>query len=245
MPRPNKARKLALATAAGALLALACDPRARAEEFPLDPVAVPVEPAPLADDDFAALRSGSPFLRSLDLSQSLVLTGIATINGELVATLREREGKATHVVTGEANPKGWRMVGVEGDRAEPLGMAARISMEGGEVFSVRFDEGQTQPPDPRRGSSSRSSGGSGSASGSPSANYREGISGDGFRGAPPPDIVEKMSRMTTEQRDRLVTEIQQVRERNPNLSSEDRQMLFRRMVDRMAQQPRQPQPTRR
>ncbi len=223
---------------AGAALLLP-PPAVKAGDFAAGPESAPFGPDPVSENDFAALKGNSPFLRSLDLSQSLVLTGVATIEGELFATLVDRETKATHVVSKAANPKGWRMVGVEGDRSDFLTVSAQIAMEGGEVFSVRFDERQVQPPDPRAagGGGRGSSGGSG-GNASPSANYREGISSDGFRGPPPPEIVEKMSRMTVEQRDRLVTEIARIRERNPNLSSEERQGIFRRMVDRMAQERR-------
>ena len=73
-------------------------------------------PEPLTAQHFAALKSHSPFLRSLDLSKTLVLTGVARLDGEMVATLFNRESKTTQVVSQSANAQGWRLVGVEGDQ---------------------------------------------------------------------------------------------------------------------------------
>lgn len=207
--------------------------RARAADLPPLPPASGV-PAAVTELDFDALKTNSPFLRSLDLSQSLILTGIARIEGNLYATLLDRETKETHVVSKAANPQGWRMIAVAGDQHDLETVTAQIAMTSGEVFAVRFDEHQLKPgearpgagpggpgPPPRRGPDGRPV----------YANFREGISGDGFRGPPPPEMVAKLEKLDERTRDRLIEGIREYREKNPNVSSEDRQRLFTKMVD--------------
>jgi len=189
------------------------------------------EPPPVSAGDFSALTANSPFLRSLDLSQSLILTGIARIEGDLYATLFDREARQTHIVSKSANVLGWRMVEVTGNSSDLETVTARIAVTSGEVFTVRFDENQLKPGEGKPG------GGPGAPPGqvaadSPANNYREGIRGDGFRGPPPPEIVEKLSRMTAPQREQMILRIQEIREKNPEISSEERRTIFNRMLDR-------------
>lgn len=196
---------------------------------------VPVTPegtAPAIDEDFAALKTSSPFLRSLDLSESLILTGIARIKGDVFATLLDRETKETHVVSPSANTLGWRMVGIAGNQADLGTVTAQISVAGGEVFSVRFDENQLKPGESRPG------GGSSSRSDSPASNYREGISGDGFRGPPPPEIVEKLSKMSEGGREEMIRRIVEFREQHREMGSDERRVIINRMLDRALQERR-------
>jgi hypothetical protein len=54
-----------------------------------------------------SLASSSPFTRMVNVSDNLVLTGIAYINGKPVATLFNRETKESHIVSSEPNFQGW------------------------------------------------------------------------------------------------------------------------------------------
>ncbi len=197
-------------------------------------------PAPVTNEDFSALKASSPFLRSLDLSQSLILTGFARIKGDLFATLFDRETRQTHIVSRSSNEQGWRMVGVDGDQADLGTVTARIAVAGGEVFSVRFDENQLKPGEGKPGGGPNGTGGPGGTPGPPSSpsNYREGVSGDGFRGPPPPEIVDKLSRLTDEKREEVIRKIREIRDKNPELGSEDRQGIFRKMLDRALEERR-------
>lgn len=201
-------------------------------------VAEEVTPLPTAAADFTALQTNSPFRRSLNLSDSLILTGIAVIEGDLFATLLDRESKETHMVSRSANPQGWRMVGVAGNRDELESVTAQIALAGGEVFSVRFDEQQLKPGEAKPGGGSGGSSGSSNDSNSERRDYREGISGDGHRGPPPPELVAKLSKLNEETRNKLVDKIREIRDKQPDLSSEDRQVIFQKMVDRALQEKR-------
>jgi hypothetical protein len=193
----------------------------------------PAVPVLVTADDFAALKTSSPFLRSLDLSQTLKLTGIARIEGQLYATLVDRESKKAHLVSQAANPEGWRMVAVAGNQADLTTVTAEIAMASGEVFEVRYDEQQLSPPENRPSAPGGSRGGPPRGpDGRPVyANFREGISGDGFRGPPPPEMVAKLEKLDEKTRDRLILGIREYREKNPDVGSEERQRLFTRMVD--------------
>lgn len=192
-----------------------------------------VIPGPVTADDFVALKTTSPFLRSLDLSQTLKLTGVAQVDGQLYATLVDRESKKTHLISQDANPEGWRMVAVSGNQADLSTVTAEIAMATGEVFAVRYDEQQLSPPENRTSAPVGSRGGPPRGpDGRPGyANFREGISGDGFRGPPPPEMVAKLEKLDEKTRDRLILGIREYRDKNPDVGSEERQRLFKRMVD--------------
>ncbi|MCB1062726.1 MAG: hypothetical protein KDN20_07380 [Verrucomicrobiae bacterium] len=200
-------------------------------------IAYPDGLEPVSEANFSALMTSSPFLRSLDLSDSLILTGIARIEGEVYVTLLKRDTKETHIVSGAAasNPLGMRLVEVDGDQSDLETVTAQIAMSGGEVFSVRFDERQLKPGEGKPGGGGPGSGSSGGPP-RPVRDYREGISGDGFRGPPPPELVKKLSKLSSEQRDRLIQEIGAARDRG--VSSEERQVMFGKMVDRALQERR-------
>ena len=96
-------------------------------------------PAPVTGDHFRALIENSPFTRSLDLSESLVLTGIAVVGGRPVATLLDTEAGRSLSVSEIPNARGWKMVEVE--REEDLeSTVATIAIESGQVFRVRYDK---------------------------------------------------------------------------------------------------------
>lgn len=190
-------------------------------------------PTPVTEENFAALKASSPFRRPLDLSKSLVLSGIARIDGDLFATLLDRETRETHIVSRSTNPQGWQIVGVDGDQTDLETVTAQISVAGGEVFSVRFDETQLKP-EPRR--MPRMSEEQARRVADQAKNYKRGISGDGFRGPPPPEITEKLSKLSEDQRKRLIYEMGEMR--NRGVSSEERRTAFTRMVDRALKQRR-------
>lgn len=231
MRHPHRRHHSRLLLALFAVTGGACVARGQETRTSSPPASVP---AAVTEQDFTALKTSSPFLRSLDLSQSLILTGFARIEGDLFATLLDRETKETHVVSKAANPQGWRMVAVAGDQNDLETVTAQIAMASGEVFAVRFDEQQLKPGEAKPG------GGQGGPGSPPQrgpdgrpvyANFREGISGDGFRGPPPPEMVAKLEKLDEPTRERLIQGIREYRDKNPNVSSEDRQRLFTRMVD--------------
>ncbi len=86
-------------------------------------------PNEVEEDHFAALKEHSPFQRTLDLSQSLIITGVARIGGETIATLLDLETSQTSVVSrNSVSPEGWQLVEVVGDLSDVETLAAKIKM---------------------------------------------------------------------------------------------------------------------
>lgn len=113
----------------------------------LDPTLAPVEPAapaqptdpdlpqPFDPNTLAAVVENSPFSRIVSISDSLVLTGMAYVNGKPVVTIFDKNAKQSIVVSDEPNLKGWKLVGAKpSDKIDYA--SAQISI-GGETFSIR------------------------------------------------------------------------------------------------------------
>lgn len=77
------------------------------------PPADPDLPQPLDAGFASSLVSQSPFTRSVNLEQTLQLTGVAYINGRPVATVLNKQTKERILLTEEANAQGWRLLAVE------------------------------------------------------------------------------------------------------------------------------------
>jgi len=194
-------------------------------------------------EDFAALLTDSPFTRSLGVSDSLILTGIAHFETDVFATLLDTKTLESHVVSKQANFQGWQLIGVAGNPAEIQKCAARIQIPGGEVISVRYQK----PPPKLARSSSGKSGSSGSSGGnSPSlsssqlnaaknaaVNYKEGFDADGYPKAPPPEMVAKLSRLSTSQREDINRTMFGFR--NQGLGLDERRKIYEGLVDRTSQ----------
>ncbi len=176
-------------------------------------------PQPVNDDDFRALRASSPFTRSLNLSDSLILTGIAQIGDETIATVIDKTSKESYVVSSEANAQGWRMLEVEGDQSDLQKITAKIVVAGGEIVSVRFDENQL-----KRGET-KPAPGSGMGRGS----------GGKRMGGPPSEIREKLGKLSEDQRRKLFDKLRQIREKNPELTREQMGEKISAMADEMLQ----------
>jgi hypothetical protein len=201
-------------------------------------------PQPLKPDAFEPLMASSPFTRSLGMSDSLILTGIASFDRRIVATLLDTRTMESQVVSQTPNRDGWQLVGVGGDPANRHTWTARIQVRGGAAVSVRY---QT-PPVKRGGTSSGgpvlggSPGGSSSSTLSPrqeeearvaAVNYREGFSGDGYPRQPPPEVVEKLSRLSTGEREEINRQMIGLFSRG--VSTEERRRIYDDLVNRAGQ----------
>lgn len=93
-------------------------------------------PQPFDPNSLAPVVTSSPFTRMVNMSDNLVLTGIAYIDGKPVATIFNMETKQSHIVGTEPNFQGWTLQ--EAHPAPDITRSqARISI-GGEVVSVRY-----------------------------------------------------------------------------------------------------------
>lgn len=185
----------------------------------------PFLPRPVEASHFEALTAQSPFTRTLNLSDSLILTGVARLDGRQVATLLDKDSKETYVVSGRANSQGWKMVELKEDE-DLEKVAARISVDGGEVVTVRYAEWQLDPGE------ARPAGGRSEEGAAESGGDRRRTRG------PPPEIREKMSRLSDEQRSQLFRKVREMHEKNPDMSWDDRRKMFREEMDKMIERDR-------
>ena len=239
----NPARKILLAGLCGVITTHGAD---TTQELP-PPELDPALPQSVKEQSFEAVITNSPFIRSLGVSDSLILTGIAHIEKDVFATLLDTATMESHVVSNTANPRGWQLVGVGGSAAELQTLSARIQIAGGQVISVRY---QKPPPKYLRAMSrggSSGPGGSGGADGNSAplsaahmeearqaaVNYREGFTSDGYPKAPPAEMVEKLSRLSVGQREDINR--QMIGLRNQGLGMEDRRKIYEGLVERSEQ----------
>ena len=211
-------------------------------------------PGRVTEDLFAALRQHSPFLRTLDLSKSLIITGVARINDELVATLFDLETRKASVVSRNAvSPEGWQLVEVNGNMSDIETLSAKIRMSGGsETFSIRYEK--APPPEKviagatvsNRVGNGTPGGGTGPHGGpdpkvltpdqmtdarNAARNIREGFKADGYgdNQTIPPEVVSKVSRLSVEQRESINVKMYEYR--NRGLGMPERQQIYNRMLD--------------
>ncbi len=199
-------------------------------------------PQALRDDVFEDLVTNSPFTRTLGVSDSLILTGVAQFEQDVYATLFDTKTLESQVVSKAANFQGWQLVGVGGDPARMQTWTARIQVPGGEVVSIRY---QKPPPKTTRnrvatgGSSSGASGSNGSSrplsnaqvteAKNAAVNYKEGFSSDGYPRQPPPEMVAKLSRLSVGQREDINR--QMINLSNQGLGLPERRKIYEGLVD--------------
>lgn len=200
-------------------------------------------PQPMRLDEFEALVMNPPFTRSLGVSDSLILTGVAHFENDVVATLLDTATMESQVVSRTANFQGWQLVGFGGDPDRMQTWTARIQIPGGEVVSIRYRE----PPKKRLVAKSGTSGSSGSSGGKSAAlsssqmsdakkaavNYKEGFDADGYPKAPPPEMVSKLSKLSVSQREDINK--QMFGYRNQGLGLDERRKIYENLVDRSVQ----------
>lgn len=203
-------------------------------------------PQPIAAGTFDSLLSSSPFTRTLGASDSLILTGLVHLDGDVFATLLDTKTFASQVVGKTPNLGGWQLVGVGGDPAKRQTWTAQIRLQGGEVVAVRYQQPPARPAARTGGSGGGSSGGGPGGPTPPlsdsqmnearlaAVNYREGFNADGYPKAPPPEMVAKLSRLSVSQREDINRRMFGFR--NQGLGLDERRRIYEGLVDRATQQ---------
>jgi len=100
-------------------------------------------PEKIGDRHFLALIENSPFTRSLGLPGDLVLSGVAEVNGETVATLIDIMDGRSMAISRVPNHRGWKLVELE--RSDDLEVAkASVAVGNGEIIQVYYDKEKIQ-----------------------------------------------------------------------------------------------------
>ncbi len=211
-------------------------------------------PEEITEDHFTALKQHSPFLRTLDLSKSLIITGVARIGNEPVATLLDRESSKTSIVSRNAvNAEGWQLVEVTGNLSDIETLTAKIKMAGGsEIFSIRYEKAPPPGKTPagvvvsNKIGNGTPGGGTGPHGGSDprmltpdqmtdarnaARNIRGGFKADGYgdNQTVPPEVVSKIARLSVEQRESINVKMYEYR--NRGLGMTERQQIYNRLLD--------------
>lgn len=183
-------------------------------------------PETVAPAHFNLLVTQSPFTRSLNLSDSLILTGIATMDGKKVATLMNKETKETYVVSEQPNAQVWKMVEVAGDEALDR-VSAKISVEGGEVVTVRYSDWALKP-----GEAKPATGGGGEIREGERRGFGRGEGRPPF-GGPSPEMRSRIEALPEAQRQKLFDHMMKLRMEKPDMSWEERGQEFQRTLEKM------------
>jgi hypothetical protein len=118
-------------------------------------------PQPFDPNTLAAVTTSSPFTRMVSISDNLVLTGIAYINGKPVATIFNKETKESHIVSNEPNFQGWVLN--EAQPAPDITRSRAVLTIGGEQVKVSYASvsAEDMKGDRKRDKAERSSDGGG------------------------------------------------------------------------------------
>lgn len=177
-------------------------------------------PQPLESGHFDQIMTHSPFVRTLNLSETYALRGIAEINGEQVATLYNRDTKKSILVTeSQANAERMQLKSVIGGE-DLFQVSATIAVAGEEV-ELKFEPERVAPlPKNPQGKGPSSSGGSSSGK-------------DGERRGPSPQDIERYKSLPPEKQEKLREYIRQSMQSYPNMSREERGNLIRGAMTRL------------
>ncbi len=163
--------------------------------------------------------TASPFTRALNLSDSLVLTGIAFIEGKSVATILNKEKNESYVVSDKPNAQGWRLA--ETNAAVQLNKTQAKIMVNNELVTVRYATEQITPENKRQ----TRPGGSDSGRGD------RGRSGESDRGSfYKSESYQRLMQLSEESRSKLRDEMSNSREKLQNMSSEERTQYFDKVL---------------
>lgn len=198
-------------------------------------------PPPMREETFEALMANPPFTRSLGFSDSIILTGVAKFDQDTFATLMDTKTMESQIVSKTPNREGWQLIGIGGHPARTETWIAKIQIRGGEIVSIRY---QKPPPRPT-GSNSGSRGSSGggnlpaisdkqlSEAKAAALNYKDGFLADGYPDKPPRAMLEKLSRLSTTQREEINRTM--FGHRNQGLGLDARRQIYEGLVDRAMQ----------
>ena len=190
-------------------------------------------PEPLPDSAFQAIRDNSPFRRNILLSDSIVLTGIARIEGKVFATLFDTATTETHLVTEIVNSEGWQLVGLAGDEADLGSITAKIQAGGGEVVSIRYKKTPfiAIPGSGVVNGNRRLSEKDLSEAREMAKNFKNEASFDGYSRVTP-ELVSRLSAVTSEQREAINRHM--IGLRNQGLGMSERRKVYDQLLERAA-----------
>lgn len=108
------------------------------------PAAEDAVPMPVTAARFQVLLERPPFRRVMGLSDSLVLSGVASVPGGRMVTVWNRATKESFLVTSAPNAQGWHLVSLT--ESSDLKNVAAVIASGDQSLTLRFDPERLTPP---------------------------------------------------------------------------------------------------
>ena len=106
--------------------------------------APPAIPPPVTAENYPDLLQRPPFRRVVTLSESLVLSGVASLPAGKVVTVWDRATARSFVVSAKPNPQGWKLIALS-ENTDLRSVAATIEA-GDQKIVLRFDPERLTPP---------------------------------------------------------------------------------------------------
>ena len=104
----------------------------------------PAIPAPVTAESYPDLLQRPPFRRVLTLSESLILSGVASLPDGKIVTVWDRASARSFVVGSHPNPQGWKLIEVS-ENNDLRSVTATIAA-GDQKITLRFDPDRLTPP---------------------------------------------------------------------------------------------------
>ena len=180
-------------------------------------------PAPFDPNLANTLLENSPFTRSLNLSDSLVLTGIAYIDGKPVATIINKATKENYVVSEEPNAQGWKLA--ETSAATKLNHTQAKVMIGAEVVTVRYSAEALTPEAMKKGGYKPGAGPPGGPGGPPDGGPRRDYP------RPSQEDRDRYMALSDAAKDKFRQIMSESREKMMNASPEERMAFAKKMFE--------------
>ena len=180
-----------------------------------------------------SLLENSPFTRTLNLSDSLVLTGIAYIQGKPIVTIMNKVTKESYVVSDEPNSVGWKLA--QTNASSSLTRAQAKVMIGGEMVTIRYSD-ETLSPDAMKKGGFKPGGGD-----AEERTRGEGPPGGGDRGRrggfgrPSQEDMDRFRALSDTAKGKFIGAMMESRERMANATDEERN-AFRQTIFKKIEQ---------
>lgn len=176
-------------------------------------------PRPVSAADFEQVKTRSPFLRTLNLSDSFVLRAVVNMGEESLATLYNQDTKKTLVIsTDDENESGMKLLEVS--PADDLGKVSVKVSVGGEVVELKYDEKSIAPM--------------GKSIGKDGGRMKGGEGGKKKRKGPRPEEVKRYKSLSPEKREKFHQYIKQTMKKYPDISREEKGNMIRGALIRLS-----------
>ncbi len=216
MNRPLPTRLIAILFCASTLAAQETAPPAPPPSSAVTtPATDPDLPQTFDPNVLAHVVKASPFSRGVNLADSLVLTGIAGVGKQLMATLYDKETKKNWLVSEEPNALGWRLVEVTpGTKIDNSQVKIAIGVE---TITIRHN------------SDGAIEGRKGTPGGPPPRGDRMSENDRGYKRSqhgPPPEVREKFDALSESGKEKVKNLFRDNREKLMNMNEEQRRSFL-------------------